>query len=174
MTNRRAQECGNCGTWTEAGTGKLWKCIGSSSGCFLDGHEENGGWHVTCADRAACVERVKAARAAADARHQAAAVRARALGALEAEFSVGDRPAGPLVLEGEEVPLSGMDHRIYGGGEWAVIAADKIWLVQNNGADGDAWANNNIRTGGAGAIGWSLSRTPELEARVRHLAEKKP
>jgi hypothetical protein len=46
----------------------------------------------------------------------------------------------------------------YGGGEWVVIEPDEkhFWYVINNGADGDDWANNNIETGGAGAIGYRL------------------
>jgi hypothetical protein len=47
-----------------------------------------------------------------------------------------------------------------------------IWLVRGNGSDGDNWAPNNVRTGGAGAIGRRLPWTPELEARVRALREE--
>lgn len=42
-----------------------------------------------------------------------------------------------------------------------------VWFVQNNGHDGDCWADNNVRTGGAGAIGWRLPWSAELEADVR-------
>jgi len=56
---------------------------------------------------------------------------------------------------------------IYGGGERIIIGDDKIWYVQNNGADGDDWSRNNVRTGGAGAIGWYVPRTPDLERRIR-------
>jgi hypothetical protein len=45
-----------------------------------------------------------------------------------------------------------------------------IWYVVNNGADGDDWSRNNVRTGGAGAIGWRLPHTAELEAEVRAVA----
>jgi hypothetical protein len=48
-----------------------------------------------------------------------------------------------------------------------VIAEDKVWHVVNNGGDGDDWSHNNFRTGGAGAVGRSLPKTPELEAQVR-------
>ncbi|GEM_PF-5957298 len=45
---------------------------------------------------------------------------------------------------------------IYGGGEWFVVGKEWIWYVENNGMDGDDWSRNNIRTGGAGAIGWRM------------------
>ena len=47
----------------------------------------------------------------------------------------------------------------YGGGSWFVVEPDDktVWFVMNNGADGDDWSRNNIRTGGAGAIGWKLT-----------------
>jgi len=45
-----------------------------------------------------------------------------------------------------------------------------IWHVLNNGSDGDDWSANNVRTGGAGAIGRRLPYSPELDAQVRELA----
>lgn len=45
---------------------------------------------------------------------------------------------------------------IYGGGNWFVVGENEIWYCQNNGMDGDSWSNNNVRTGGAGAIGWVI------------------
>jgi hypothetical protein len=42
---------------------------------------------------------------------------------------------------------------IYGGGEKVIIDGERIWVLENNGGDGDNWSWNNIRTGGAGAIG---------------------
>lgn len=58
---------------------------------------------------------------------------------------------------------------LYGGGSWFAITADAIWFIHNNGADGDDWVRNNVRTGGAGALGWRVSKTVELEAEVRRL-----
>lgn len=51
---------------------------------------------------------------------------------------------------------------IYGGGDWWVIEPDYVWYVKNNGGDGDSWDLNNVRTGGAGAIGWRVPKTEEL------------
>jgi len=64
----------------------------------------------------------------------------------------GERPekANP---EGEAV-FDTMN--IYGGGDKFVVGDKYIWYIRNNGADGDSWAGNNVRTGGAGAIGWRI------------------
>ena len=61
---------------------------------------------------------------------------------------------------------------IYGGGDWWVIG-NGIWYVRNNGADGDNWSANNVRTGGAGAIGWRIPMDETLATEIRLLAEKK-
>lgn len=82
----------------------------------------------------------------------------------------GDRPERAS-LDGDRIALEGRDSLIYGGGSWFVIEGAHIWYVMNNGHDGDDWSYNNIQTGGAGAIGWRLPRTGELEARVRAVDE---
>lgn len=51
----------------------------------------------------------------------------------------------------------------YGGGGWVVQDGKDVWYVQNNGSDGDSWDQNNVITGGAGAIGWKHTLTPELQ-----------
>ncbi len=52
---------------------------------------------------------------------------------------------------------------IYGSGDKFIIDDLYIWYIQNNGMDGDNWSNNNIKTGGAGAIGFRIVKTTELE-----------
>lgn len=83
----------------------------------------------------------------------------------------GTRPdpaKGQQVVQGETL----LDTQtIYGGGDWWVIQPDKIWYIRNNGADGDNWVVNNVRTGGAGAIGWYVPYSDEL-ARELRAAEK--
>jgi hypothetical protein len=54
----------------------------------------------------------------------------------------------------------------YGGGDWFVVGPDWVWYVRNNGADGDAWGDNNVQTGGAGAIGWRVAYSAHLLARL--------
>lgn len=49
---------------------------------------------------------------------------------------------------------------IYGGGYILRDAGDTIWLIVNNGADGDNWSLNNIRTGGAGAYAFRIPCAP--------------
>jgi len=81
----------------------------------------------------------------------------------------GDRPGS----YDEQVTPEGrteLDTRnIYGGGEWLVIGTEYIWCVRNNGSDGDDWSRNNVRTGGAGAIGWRIPATTELLAEIDDL-----
>jgi hypothetical protein len=45
---------------------------------------------------------------------------------------------------------------IYGGGKWFNIIGDDLYIVHNNGMDGDNWEYNNYITGGAGAMGWKV------------------
>lgn len=79
----------------------------------------------------------------------------------------GEQPEGMHSPEGERL----MDTMTpYGGGAWYVIGTNHIWYVQNNGMSGDTWARNNVRTGGAGAIGWRVPHTPELETTLRRIA----
>lgn len=76
-----------------------------------------------------------------------------------------------LLLAGETIPV-GEGQTIYGGGRWFVVTREEkeIWYVINNGADGDDWSQNNVRTGGAGAIGRRLPYSEDLAARIRELA----
>jgi hypothetical protein len=85
-------------------------------------------------------------------------------------FTDGERPDGHNLPEGEEIEESGHENRLYGGGKWFVLGPQYIWAVRNNGADGDYWAENNVTTGGAGAIGRRIQTTPELAAEIRRLA----
>jgi len=68
---------------------------------------------------------------------------------------------GSLVVDGERLFDT---QTIYGGGDWFVLTPEHVWYVQNNGADGDNWGANNVRTGGAGAIGWRVPRDEALVA----------
>jgi hypothetical protein len=81
-----------------------------------------------------------------------------------------EHPDGDHVLTGEMICEQGREHQLYGGGSWWAITDDSIWYVQNNGADGDNWSGNNVRTGGAGARGWRYPRTAEMEAQLRRIA----
>lgn len=97
------------------------------------------------------------ARAAAAARKLAASLAARVR-------SEGQAPGGSHVLDGERLLDT---QNIYGGGSWWVVQPDRIWFVQNNGMDGDGWDRNNVRTGGAGGIGWYVPYDPDLLAQLR-------
>lgn len=75
----------------------------------------------------------------------------------------GERPAGMNDPEGQRYHDT---QDVYGGGSWFVVGPDWIWFVQNNGGDGDAWDASNVRTGGAGAIGWRVPYTQELAEKI--------
>lgn len=85
----------------------------------------------------------------------------------------GGRPMGEgedtrVVPEGE-ILLDSTD--AYGGGDWWVVSPDAIWYCRNNGADGDDWSLNNVRTGGAGAIGWRIQHDREAEELLRRVVD---
>ena len=82
----------------------------------------------------------------------------------------GERPEGMNVPEGERVLDTSTVH---GGGEWFVIGDDYIWYVRNNGADGDFWEENNVRTGGAGAIGWRIPYDTQIADLLEDLEAKR-
>ena len=63
------------------------------------------------------------------------------------------------------------DFTIYGGGTAMVKRDDVYYYIRNNGGDGDSWANNNVRTGGAGAIGVMCGTTPEAQKTLARYAK---
>lgn len=78
--------------------------------------------------------------------------------------------AKQLRLGGESLLHRNRRQQLYGGGSWWVIQPGKaIWYVRNNGADGDAWDNNNVMTGGAGAIGYRVPYDEGLAQEIRYL-----
>lgn len=83
----------------------------------------------------------------------------------------GEHPEGEFSLKGQKYNDTSNS---FGGGEWFVIFEDKseIWYVKNNGTDGGDWSLNNVRTGGAGAIGYRLPFSCELAARIVALHEE--
>jgi len=79
----------------------------------------------------------------------------------------GETPEGDNSPEGDRI----MDTQdIVGGGDWFVVGGDYIWYVQNNGMDGDNWAANNVRTGGAGARGWRIQFDAALAEELASIA----
>lgn len=78
----------------------------------------------------------------------------------------GERPTAEQP-EGEKLMNT---QTIYGGGDWWIIG-NGIWYVRNNGTDGDNWSGNNVRTGGAGAIGWRVPAAAALITEILELAE---
>lgn len=83
----------------------------------------------------------------------------------------GEYPRGIHTLDGDHILVANERNILYGGGSWFVIDGDWLWHIKNNGADGDAWDANNIRTGGAGAIGRRVPLTEELKSEIERLRE---
>ncbi len=85
-----------------------------------------------------------------------------------AEIKDGEKPEGMNSPQGE-ILLDTFD--IYGSGERLIVGSEYIWYVRNNGMDGDDWGHNNVRTSGAGAIGWRVPHTESLAERLATLLE---
>lgn len=86
----------------------------------------------------------------------------------EAFMRRGERPTSAdgqlMAVEGERL----LDTQtLCGGGEWWIIQPAAIWYVQNNGSDGADWSLNNVRTGGAGAVGRRLPYDPAVAEQLR-------
>ena len=58
------------------------------------------------------------------------------------------RPEGTVLLDTFD---------LRGSGERLIETGTEYWYLINNGADGDDWGRNTVKTGGAGAFGWRLS-----------------
>ena len=114
-------------------------------------------------------------REAAKRRREAPAeVRKRAIAQRVKEIAheireTGERPDGTNAPAGDRL-FDTQD--VYGGGDWFVVGPDHLWYIQNNGMDGDNWSLNNVRTGGAGAIGYRVPATSPLAAELRRLASE--
>ena len=104
---------------------------------------------------------------AAEATRKAAAEQLTAL--REQVRANGEKPSGMHEPEGERFDDT---QTLYGGGDWFVIGSEWIWHVQNNGADGDDWSRNNVRTGGAGGIGWRVPFDADLAQKIKDAAQK--
>jgi len=81
----------------------------------------------------------------------------------------GERPEGMNDPDGDRL-FDTQD--IYGGGDWFVVGPEYLWHVQNNGMDGDNWSYNNVRTGGAGAIGYRVPASSPMTAELHQLASE--
>lgn len=135
-------------------------------GSHLLGHEGERGayaYYRSATDQEAA--RYAELKAQDDAAADRAHTRMAALESAKNEIiSNGEAPAGINSPVGEVIADS---QTIYGSGDWFVISRDYIWYVKNNGADGDNWSANNVATGGAGAIGWRVPYSIDLERRIK-------
>lgn len=135
-----------------------------------DGFADDADWHLLSNDGR---EVVLAEIAQAEAQAEAAAKAKRSANELRTSLAtliedIGEKPEGDHDLDGEVLCDTGT---IYGTGSWFVATQTHIWFVRNNGMDGDDWQLNNVRTGGAGGIGYRINRTPATEYIISHLRE---
>lgn len=61
---------------------------------------------------------------------------------------------------------------IYGGGDWFEVTPEGIWYCLNNGSDGADWSQNNVKTWGAGAIGWRIDFDQAIADRINALVQR--
>lgn len=70
-------------------------------------------------------------------------------------------PSGSGMPQGRRIMAVNAQSKIYGGGTDFILKGKTLYQISNNGMDGDDWSRNNVRTGGAGAVGKKVSLTPE-------------
>jgi len=155
---KRGGYCPRCGHWAEAGNDLV---------LVYNAEEDRDEWRVYHTDKSVCEKHLAEARAR---RERKAAYKAN-LAAFRARFKTAEQPEGPIGINDlGEIIIDTMN--VYGGGYRVTLDDSYVWLVENNGMDGDDWSLNNIRPWGAGAIGRRLPRTEEIIADARGLAEK--
>jgi hypothetical protein len=157
--------------WTRVvGSHRIGESDPAKYGAILLGHEGEVGVKVAWREATeAEVAEWEAAEEEKTARRKAEADRQKEIAALHREIRAAgqapdgwNEPAGDVLLD---------TFTVYGGGERFVLDREGGWLwsIQNNGADGDNWAYNNVVTGGAGAIGWRVEARADLVEQLERL-----
>lgn len=124
---------------------------------------DESGYAYWATARPATDEESRPLREAREQKVRALALQARKGELVEQIKRAGARPPGPVSPEQEPGAYRIFDtQNIHGGGDWIVISDSSVWFCRNNGHDGDAWSHNNVRTGGAGAIGWRVAHDQGL------------
>lgn len=140
----------------------------SFEGAHLLGYE--GDYGCYCYYREATAEEISAFEAQeveSQAKTEADKTKKQAVESIKAKITEqGECPDGWHDVEGERLID---DQDIYGGGSWFVLMDDYIWYIRNNGMDGGNWSANNVRTGGAGAIGYRIAYNADLAEKIREL-----
>ncbi len=78
-----------------------------------------------------------------------------------------------IKIQGEEIWLTSSDGILHGGGKFLKITENSIWVVTNNGGDGDMWDLNFIYTGGAGGYGYKIQKTERRMEMIKKFKELK-
>jgi hypothetical protein len=61
-------------------------------------------------------------------------------------------------------------HNIYGGGVYLLQKDNYLFIIRNNGMDGDDWSRSNFKTGGAGAIAFRTTISEEVKGWLKEAA----
>lgn len=124
---------------------------------------DESGYAYWATARPATDEESRLLREAREQKLRALALQARKGELVEQIKGSGELPPWPVSPEQEPGAYRIFDtQNIYGGGDWIVISDNSVWFCRNNGHDGDDWSHNNVRTGGAGAIGWRVAHDQGL------------
>ena len=164
--NRKPGRCCWCDVAIDIGQGNLFY-VGEEDENLGFGPMGVTGWLVSCVDRTACQDRRKEAKAKSTAvRTERERIKLREnelFPAIQESFAGFPENGGGQhpYPDGTEYAIDGKGHNIYGGGCCYIVSRDQIWKLLNNGLDGDNWSRNNVRTGGAGAIGYIFAATEE-------------
>lgn len=121
-------------------------------------------WTIWATCRPATENEIAALKAQHEAAAQRKAAEAEVTALVQQIRNTGTRPDGAHDLSTGKRLLDRQS--IYGSGDWFVVMPTTVWYVQNNGMDGDDWSRNNVRTGGAGAIGWFVPLDERLVERL--------
>lgn len=130
--NRKPGICDKCGQFLKPGQGILVRCI-EDSGCPI--HHDYSGWHVYCADEAACKARREEAR-------QRKARQSEIAKALQATIT---REAVEAPTGAEELHLAGLGAGVYSTVRW-IIAGDTVYVQIWRPLPYDDWERVTLRT----------------------------
>jgi len=162
MKNKKHTHCCWCGAALTPGVGTAF-FVGEEDEMLGFGPMGATGWMAKCEEKEECRARVEEQnekekqRKAEEKKNKNLE---RSLFPEEIQYFGGFKEGG-FCLSGIEYMTEEKGRNIYGGGEWYVDTGENIWKCINNGMDGDDWSQNNISTGGAGAIGYIYAKTQE-------------
>ena len=176
MKNKKNTSCCWCGTELSVGIGTAF-FVGEEDEMLGFGPMGCTGWMAKCEDREKCKkgkqEQEERRRKEREEKEEKEKLEARLFSDDNGEYIHEEKP---FFVDGIKWEKEGSGFNIYGGGVQYVKQEKYIWKLKNNGMDGDNWSKNNVRTGGAGAIGYKYEKTAErmdfLRAECENITER--